>query len=96
MGDLISTPTLPLNGHVIFIYESKGEYWFHPEGDKSGRFSLDAKTIGDDTIKFLKANFKVRLVIFDYKDEERVIGVELPMKMEFTVKDAPPGIKGNS
>ncbi len=81
---------------VIFIYEAKGEFWFHPEEDKSGRFSLDAKTIGDDTIKFLKANSKVRLVIFDYNDEERVIGVELPMKMEFTVKEAPPSIKGNT
>jgi elongation factor P len=81
---------------VIFIYEAKGEYWFHTEGDKSDRFALDAKTIGDDTIKFLKANSPALLLIFEYKNEEKVIGVELPMKMEFVVKDAPPSIKGNT
>jgi elongation factor P len=81
---------------VIFIYEAKGEYWFHPEGDKSGRFAIDAKTIGDDTVKFLKANSPAKMLIFEYKDEERIIGVKLPMKMTFKVKDAPPSIKGNT
>ncbi|NCT00190.1 elongation factor P [Candidatus Parcubacteria bacterium] len=81
---------------VIFLYEAKGEYWFHEDGDKSARFTLTAKEIGDDTIKFLKANFPAELLIFEYNDEEKVIGVELPMKMEFIVKEAPPSIKGNT
>ena len=35
-------------------------------------------------------------MIFDFDDEERTIGVKLPIKMEFTIKEAPPAIKGNS
>jgi elongation factor P len=81
---------------VIFIYENNGEYWFHPEGDKSGRFSLAIDVVGESVAKFLKANTSATLLIFDYNNEERVIGVQLPMKMEFKVKEAPPTIKGNT
>jgi elongation factor P len=81
---------------VIFIYENGGEYWFHTEGDKSDRFPLTIETVGEDTAKFLKANAPATLLIFDYNNEEKVIGVQLPMKMEFKVKDAPPTIKGNT
>ena len=81
---------------IVFLYENKGEYWFHPEGDKSGRFALDLATVGEQTAKFLKANSPALLMVFEYNGEERNIGVTLPKKQTYKVKEAPPTIKGNT
>jgi elongation factor P len=79
----------------LFLFESKGEYWFCDPSDRAKRFQIDADTIGDQR-KYLKENTLVDTKIFEYDDEERVIGVTLPIKMTFIVKDAPPAIKGNT
>jgi elongation factor P len=42
--------------------------------------------------QFLKPNTKVATVLF----EGNVIGADLPVKMDFKVIEAPPGIKGNT
>jgi elongation factor P len=76
---------------ALFIYESRGEYWFHEEGNPKARFSLSADLLGDRG-KFLKPNTKVTATIFD----EKVIKVEIPIKMEFKVVEAPPAIRGNT
>lgn len=76
---------------ATFIYESKGEYWFHEESDKSKRFSLDANTVGDK-MKFVKANSNVELLKFD----EEVFGIEIPIKVELKVTEAPPDVRGNT
>lgn len=76
---------------AIFIYESRGEYWFHEEGDPKARFSLGADLLGDQG-KFLKPNTKVIATFFD----EKVIRVDIPIKMEFKVVEAPPAIRGNT
>ena len=34
--------------------------------------------------------------MYDDGDEEQIISIKVPIKMEFLVKDAPPSIKGNS
>lgn len=74
-----------------FIFANKGEYWFHEEGNPRARFSLSGEVIGDSA-KFLKSGVVVDTTIFDGK----VIQVRLPIKMEFTVKEAPPAIRGNT
>ena len=74
-----------------FIYESKGEYWFHEEGNPKNRFSLEGEVLGDQG-RFLKANTKVTTLVF----EGKVIQVQIPVKMEFKVTEAPPAIKGNT
>lgn len=80
---------------VKFIYENKGEFWFCEPNDPAKRFTIDSKIIGDKA-KFLKANLVLHTQIFDYDDEEKIIGVDLPIKMEFTIKEAPPNIKGDT
>ena len=45
-----------------------------------------------NSAKFLKPNTEVKSTKFDGK----VIGVELPIKMDFKVIEAPPAIKGNT
>jgi elongation factor P len=77
--------------NALFIYVSKGEYWFHEEGNPKARFSLSEELIGEQG-KFLKPNTKVQTMIFN----EKVIKVEIPIKMDFKVIEAPPSIKGNT
>ena len=33
--------------HALFIYESKGQYWFHEEGNPKTRFALEKDVVGD-------------------------------------------------
>jgi elongation factor P len=77
--------------HAMFIYEAKGRYWFHEEGNVKARFELDAELVGDQG-QFLKPNTRVMTVVYD----DKVIRVEIPIKMEFKVIEAPPAIRGNT
>jgi elongation factor P len=80
---------------VKFIYASKGEYWFHPDGKPAERFTLSADLLGDQ-VKWLKPNDIVSMKVFSYEDEEKNIGVEIPVKIAFKVKEAAPAVKGNT
>ncbi len=75
----------------MFIYESKGQYWFHAENNPKDRFALEADVAGEQA-KFLKPNTRVQTMVF----KEKVIQVEIPVKMEFKVVEAPPAVKGNT
>jgi elongation factor P len=80
---------------ALFLYANKGEYWFCDPKDRAKRFEISSDVLGDST-KYLKDNTTVDIKIFEYEDEEKIIGVTLPIKMTFEVKDAPPAIKGNT
>ncbi|MEK7471106.1 MAG: hypothetical protein AAB623_00450 [Patescibacteria group bacterium] len=80
---------------ITFLYQNKGEYWFCDPQDKSNRFKLSEALVG--TVgKFLKQNGNVTAVIWDNDDEETIIKVILPIKMEFFVKEAPPAVRGDT
>jgi len=81
--------------NVKFLYTNKGEYWFCDAEDPSDRFQLAESIIGDST-KFLKADEVVEAIVWDDDGEEKIINIKLPIKMEFTIKEAPPSIKGNT
>lgn len=76
---------------VKFLYAHREEYWFaEPENPKK-RFLIKEKLLGE-TKNYLKANENVTLRIFD----EQIIGADVPIKMEFAVKETPPGFKGDT
>jgi elongation factor P len=77
--------------NVEFIYANRGEYWFHEAGNPKNRFPLGADVVGDQG-KFLKPGTKVLTFLFDGK----VIKVEIPIKMDFKIIEAPPAIRGNT
>ena len=80
---------------VTFLYHNKGEYWFCDPTDKAKRFKLDAELLGN-TAKFLKANENVTALVWDNDGEEKTIGLKLPIKMQFKVKEAPPAVRGDT
>ena len=81
---------------ATFLYENKGEYWFCDPNDKSKRFKLDANLIGG-AAKFLKQNSNAfALTWINDDEEEKIIKITLPIKMEFKVKEAPPAVRGDT
>lgn len=74
-----------------FIYESKGVYWFDEPGNSQNRFSFIKEQIGDKAI-FLKSNLEATA----YKFNDKIISVELPVKVEYKVIEAPPAIRGDT
>jgi len=81
---------------VKFLFQNKGEFWFCSPTDPADRFKLDENLLGN-TAKFLKANETVSALIWtNDEDEEKTIGLKLPVKMEFKVKDAPPAVRGDT
>lgn len=81
---------------AVYLYKAKGEVFLSDLKDKSKRFSIK-EDIAGDKIKFIKANSEVELIIFtNDDDEEQVIGIKVPIKVELEVTEAPPAIKGAS
>ncbi len=78
------------NKKVKFIYEHRGEYVFHEKGDKSKRFKLQEDQVKEKK-KYLKPELELELILF--KDE--IINISLPIKVNYKVDFAPPGVKGN-
>ncbi|MEE8131861.1 MAG: elongation factor P [Candidatus Paceibacterota bacterium] len=74
-----------------FIYESKGEYWFHEVDNPKDRFSLKSEEIGE-LDKFLKPNLEITALKF----RDNIINIELPIKVDYKVVEAPPAIRGDT
>ncbi len=82
--------------NIVFIFRKGNEFWFHPEGKPGERFSLSEETIGQ-AINYIKEKDVVEALAFsDEEGDEHIIGVKVPIKMEFEVVEAPPSIKGNT
>lgn len=81
---------------IKFLYSNKGEFWFCDPNNPKDRYTLSENVLGENTVKFLKANEICTALVWDNDDEEKIIKVTLPIKMDFKIKDAPPAIKGNT
>ncbi len=89
---------------VQFIYHSKpastrqaregeagGQYWFHEKGNPKNRFFMTDEILGDAG-EYLKAGTEVKA----WKFNDKIINVELPVKVDLKVTEAPPGVKGDT
>jgi elongation factor P len=76
---------------VTFIYESKGEYWFHEHGKPSERFTLASDIIGEGA-KFIRPKSDLDAVLYD----DKIIGINIPIKVELKVTEAAEAVKGNT
>ena len=77
--------------NVKFLYNHREQFWFSYENESSKRFQLTQELIGD-SYKFLKPNTVLEAI--EYNSE--IINIELPVKMELKVVEAPPATKGNT
>ena len=76
---------------VKFLYGHRDEYWFADPKNPAKRFQLKKELIGD-AVAFLKSNTILEALLFN----DEVVSVELPVKMEFKVTEAPPAIRGDT
>lgn len=76
---------------VKFLYAHREQYWFVNDNDQSKRFELGEDILGD-SVKFLKPNTVLDAILF----EDKIINVELPVKMDFKVVEAPPAVRGDT
>lgn len=76
---------------VKYLYTNRGEFWFSDAKDPSKRFKLEEELIGN-AAKFLKPNIVVNAMLFD----EKIIGLNLPIKMELKVVEAHDATRGNT
>jgi elongation factor P len=76
---------------LIYIYNNRGEWWFHKIGDPSARLTLPTEILGDQA-KFLKEKMEIVGLYFN----DRPIGVRLPIKVTYKVVEAPPNVRGNT
>jgi elongation factor P len=82
---------------VKYLYQAKGEFWFCDVKDQANRFVVPAEKIGDPQYKFLRENMTATMKIFENeKGDEIIVSVEIPIKMEFEIKEAAPAVKGNT
>ena len=89
---------------LIFLYEHRGEFAFaDPKEQKNPaqkgearpanagrRFSLKESAL-DGNQKWLKPNTPLTALFF----QDKLLGLTLPIKMDFKVTEAPPGVQGD-
>lgn len=76
---------------LTYIYNNRGEWWFHRTGNPGDRLTLPAELLGEKA-KFLKEKMEVTGLYFN----DRAIGVRLPIKVVYKVVEAPPNVRGNT
>lgn len=73
-----------------FLYSHRGEFVFTEPANKKTRFSLKEEAVGENT-KWLKPNTELTAVFMG----EELLNFIMPIKMDFKVTEAPPGIQGD-
>lgn len=76
---------------VKYLYQNRGEVWFCDPKNPKDRFKLTEEVVADQ-LPYMKSDMLVEMRMW----EGELLGVHLPIKMDFVVKDAPPAIKGNT
>ena len=73
-----------------YLY-ADGQNHYFMNGDTYEQFELSAEVIGENS-KFLTEGTEIDVLYFG----ESAINIELPVKMDFKVIEAPPAVKGNT
>ena len=76
---------------IKYLYQKGSEVWFCVADNPADRFNLDFQDI-QDQLKYLKQN---DIINGQYYNDE-MIGLEIPIKVELVVKNAPKAVKGNT
>lgn len=74
-----------------FLYTARGESWFCEEADPKNRFAFPEEAV-HDKVQWLAPNAVTEVVTF----EEKPITINIPVKVDLEVIEAPPNVKGDS
>jgi len=75
---------------VLFLYSHRGDFTFTDQKNPKNRFTLKEDVVGENK-KWLKPSTELTAVFM----EETLLNFILPIKMDFKVTEAPPGIQGD-
>ena len=76
---------------VKYLYNHKDQFWFSAKDNPANRFMLKEATLGSKS-QFMKPNTEVTAL----KWGEKIISIQIPIKIDLKIKEAPPGIKGDT
>lgn len=76
---------------AVYLYTSRGESWFTEAGNPKNRFKFPEDVVADK-IKWLKQNSPVEVMLYN----DNPVMVDIPIKMDLAVTEAPPAIKGDT
>lgn len=76
---------------VKYLYNHKNQFWFSAKDNPANRFMLEETALGSKS-QFMKPNTEVTAL----KWGEKIISIQIPIKIDLKVKEAPPGIKGDT
>ena len=76
--------------NVQYLYND-GKFYSFMNKDTYETIEVNAESLGEDA-KYLKEGLDVIAVMY----EESVVAIQLPIKVQYTVKDAPPAVRGDS
>ncbi len=76
---------------AAYLYTSRGESWFSESGNPKNRFSFPEDMV-HDKIQWLIQDAPVEILVYN----EKPIMVEIPVKVDLKVTDAPPAVKGDT
>jgi elongation factor P len=74
-----------------YLYTNRGESWFAESGNAKNRFAFPEDAVSDK-VQWLTANSPVEVMLY----REKPATIEIPIKMELKVVEAPPAIKGDT
>lgn len=74
-----------------YLYTNRGESWFAEEGNPKNRFTFPEDSVSDK-VKWLIPNSTVEVMTY----KEKPATIEIPIKMDLKVVEAPPSVKGDT
>ncbi len=76
---------------AVYLYTNRGESWFSEAGNPKNRFSFPEEAV-HDKIQWLTQNAPVEMMLYN----DKPVTVEIPIKVDLKVTDAPPAVKGDT
>ncbi len=76
---------------ATYLYTNRGESWFCEQGNPKNRFSFPEEAV-HDKIQWLVQNAPVEILVY----KEKPMTVDVPIKVELKVTEAPPAVKGDT
>lgn len=75
---------------ILFIYQHRGEYVFANPKDKKNRLFLKEEIIGEIK-QWLKPGTEINAIFF----KDKLLSLNLPIKLDLKVIETPPGVQGD-